>query len=187
MCQWQWPHPIELCHYRSGVAGTGSQQQRRRQQWGNAASEQHLMFAVRPWDPSASRADASHLMPVLTPVRPVQNTSTSVTRHTRRDIYRSGVCTRFRITLREGRKLPPYESLFEKEEYFHSTSHFSRRKNTSTLRVMTPREGRILPIYESLLFEKEEYFHSTSHLQTSKTRTSSGAKLRLGAFYESTE
>ena len=83
MCQWQWPHPIELCHYRSGVAGTGSQQQRRRQQWGNAASEQHLMFAVRPWDPSASRADASHLMPVLTPVRPVQNTSTSVTRSTR--------------------------------------------------------------------------------------------------------
>ena len=54
--------------------------------------------------------------------------------------------------------------LFEKEEYFHSTSHYSsRRKNTSALRVITLREGRILPLYESLLFEQEEYFHSTSH------------------------
>ena len=40
--------------------------------------------------------------------------------------------------------------LFEKEEYFHSTNHYSPRR-------------RILPLYASLLSEKEEYFHSTSH------------------------
>ena len=45
----------------------------------------------------------------------------------------------------------------------------SRRKNTSTLRVITLRGGRILrlceslPLYASLLFEKEEHFHSTIH------------------------
>ena len=92
--------------------------------------------------------------------------------------------------------------LFEREEHFHSTSHSSRRKNTPTLRVITLREGRILPLYESLL-EKEEYSHSTSHysswrkntstlriitrragvfpmeinLLASKTRTSAGARL----------
>ena len=60
-------------------------------------------------------------------------------------------------------------SLFEKEEYFHSTSHCSsRRKNTSTSRVITLRQGRILPLDESLLFEKEEYFHFTSHYSPSK-------------------
>ena len=43
--------------------------------------------------------------------------------------------------------------LFEKEEYSHSTSHYSsRRKNTTTLRI-TLREGRILSLYESLCFK----------------------------------
>ena len=43
----------------------------------------------------------------------------------------------------------------------HFTSHFSRRKNTSTLRV-TLKSYRS-KLYESLLFEREEHFHSTSH------------------------
>ena len=34
---------------------------------------------------------------------------------------------------------------------FHSTSHSSRRKKISTLRVITLRGGRIPPLYESLL------------------------------------
>ena len=74
-----------------------------------------------------------------------------------------------RVTLRGARILPLYESLlFEKEEYFHSTSHYSsREKNTSTSRV-TLREG--------------EYFHSTSHLLASKTRTSMGVRLRPRCF-----
>ena len=73
---------------------------------------------------------------------------------------------RFGITLQAGRSLlygsllyelripPLYESLlFEKEEYFHPASHYSsRRKNTSTLRVITLRGERILPIFESLCF-----------------------------------
>ena len=62
MCCWEWPEPVELCHYRDKPL---------------------LNFAVRPWDPKTSRHDAQHVMPVLTPVRPVQNTSTSVTRSTR--------------------------------------------------------------------------------------------------------
>ena len=76
-----------------------------------------------------------------------------------------------RVTLREGRILPLYESLlFEKEGYFHSTSHYSsRRKNTSTLRVITLREGRILPLYESLLFEGR-ISCSTSYYSSSFTK-----------------
>jgi len=62
MCCWKWPEPVELCHYRNNPM---------------------LDFAVRPWDPTISKHDAQHVMPVLTPVRPVQNTSTSVTKSTR--------------------------------------------------------------------------------------------------------
>ena len=62
MCMWEWPDPVELCHYRDRAS---------------------LQFAVRAWNPTTSIQDASHVMPVLTPVRPVQNTSTSVTRSTR--------------------------------------------------------------------------------------------------------
>ena len=36
---------------------------------------------------------------------------------------------------------------------YSSTSHSSRKKNTPTLRVITLREGRILPLYESLCFK----------------------------------
>ena len=42
-----------------------------------------------------------------------------------------------------------------------STSYFSRRKNTSTLRVITLR-GKNSLLYELLLSEKEEHFHPTS-------------------------
>jgi hypothetical protein len=62
MSTWEWPTPVQLCQYRNADSAS---------------------FAVRAWDPLTSRADRAHVMPVLTPVRPVQNTSTSVTRSTR--------------------------------------------------------------------------------------------------------
>ena len=69
------------------------------------------------------------------------------------------------IDMRASRLEPIHRGsvLLSKQEDLCSTSYYSsRRKNTSTLRVITLREGRILPLYESL-FEKEEHFHSTSH------------------------
>ena len=44
----------------------------------------------------------------------------------------------------------------------HPFSYYSsRRKNTPTLRVITLREGRTLPLYESLLFEKRVPFFTS--------------------------
>ena len=69
------------------------------------------------------------------------------------DLCSTSYC--FRITLREGRILPLYESLLFEKEYPHSTSHYSPLG--------------IPLLYELLLFEKEEYFHSTSHYSSSFT------------------
>ena len=56
-----------------------------------------------------------------------------------------------RVTLHAGKPLLYESLLFEKEEFFHSTSPYSsRRKNTSTLRVITFHAGKPL-LYESVL------------------------------------
>ena len=84
------------------------------------------------------------------------------------------------ITLQAGRSLL-YELLFEKEEYFHSTSHYSsRRKNTSTLQVITLRAGRILPLYESLLL-RATGVSSTSHYFSRRKNTSTLRVITLQA------
>ena len=56
-------------------------------------------------------------------------------------------------------------------EYACSTSYSSRRENTPTLRVITLREERILPLYEALT-ENGEYFHPTSHYSPRRGNTS---------------
>ena len=56
------------------------------------------------------------------------------------------------ITLRERRIFPLYESLLsEKEEYFHSTSHYSSRGELPALRIIIFQARKSL-LYESLLF-----------------------------------
>ena len=80
------------------------------------------------------------------------------------------------ITNLRGTRVTPIHRgsvLLSKQEDLCSTSYYSPLGipllyesllsigNTPALRGITLREGRILPLYESLLFEKEKYFHST--------------------------
>ena len=109
------------------------------------------------------------------------------------------------INLRKGRIPPLYESLFEKEEYSHSTSHelllfratgvsstshSSRRKGTSTLRVITLQARRSL-LYGLLLFElylainNSSTSHSLRRKNTSTLRVVTLREGRILPLYES--
>lgn len=91
--KWTWPKPVFLQH------------------------KQPTTLQVREWDPSTSRRDAAHLMPVLTPAVPAMNTTHTITRSTKLVIMREVVrAEKIVEEIYKGEK--PWSALFERTNFF---------------------------------------------------------------------
>lgn len=97
--QWQWPHPVLL----------------------KQPTNPNLNFPV--WDPRINVADRAHLMPIITPAYPQQNSTYNVS-HSTRTVLVQGFQLGFRITeeILIGRS--NWNLLFEKPNFFARYKHF---------------------------------------------------------------
>jgi len=101
---WEWPHPVFL---------KDSDSQR--------ADIPFLLDLV--WDPRNRMSDRYHLMPIITPAFPEQNSTFNVTKSTRQVItneFREGLDTMIRV--RNGQA--PFSQLFEEINFFSRYKHF---------------------------------------------------------------
>jgi len=66
--EWKWPNPIFLKHRKNGTRSNGS------------------LLSNMAWNPKLHTSDRSHLMPIITPVYPEQNSAYGVTKSSKKII-----------------------------------------------------------------------------------------------------
>ncbi|KAL9912645.1 poly(A) polymerase beta isoform X1 [Glossina fuscipes] len=97
--RWKWPHPVLLKH----------------------PDNVNLRFPV--WDPRVNASDRYHLMPIITPAYPQQNSTFNVSESTKKVIlaeFNRGMATTDEIML--GRAT--WDKLFEAPSFFYKYRHF---------------------------------------------------------------
>ncbi|RZC32736.1 PAP RNA-bind and/or NTP transf 2 domain containing protein, partial [Asbolus verrucosus] len=99
LSQWKWPRPILL----------------------KELSKVNLGFTV--WDPRVNRRDRYHLMPIITPVYPQQNSTFNVT-NSAREIMTEEFKLGFQITSDIILKNQTWDKLFEPPLFFTKYGHF---------------------------------------------------------------
>lgn len=97
--RWKWPNPVLLKH----------------------PENKNLRFSV--WDPRVNAADRYHLMPIITPAYPQQNSTFNVSESTKKVIlneFNRGMSTTDEIMLGRAK----WERLFEAPSFFYTYRHF---------------------------------------------------------------
>lgn len=97
--RWKWPNPVLLKH----------------------PENKNLRFSV--WDPRVNAADRYHLMPIITPAYPQQNSTFNVSESTKKVIlneFNRGMATTDEIMLGRAK----WERLFEAPSFFYTYRHF---------------------------------------------------------------
>lgn len=124
-CEWVWPNPVLL----------------------TALSDDHLGHQV--WDPRTNSADKYHLMPIITPSYPQQNSTFNVTRSTR-----TIICNQFQIAkditdeIMKGTK--SWESFFDKIDFFGLYKFFLVLMVSSQPEWVSLVESKIRTLVQSL-------------------------------------
>lgn len=98
-CKWEWPQPVLL----------------------KQPEESRLGFPV--WDPRVNPADRYHLMPIITPAYPQQNSTYNVTNSTRTvmiEEFKEGLAVTERIYLQKD----DWETLFLPSDFFMKYKHY---------------------------------------------------------------
>lgn len=98
---WEWPKPIML----------------------KKLTESNIDVGLQNWDPRKNPSDCLHLMPIITPCFPHQNSTYNVNKTTR-DIMKSEFQRGRRITEEIMKKSEKWETLFEPNEFFQNYKHF---------------------------------------------------------------
>ncbi|KAL7073287.1 hypothetical protein ACQ4LE_007345 [Meloidogyne hapla] len=103
--QWEWPHPVILKD-------------------ADATPRADMpYFADMIWDPRTRMSDRFHLMPIITPAFPEQNSTFNVTRSTRQVMtneFKEGLSTIIEISKGDA----TWEKLFEEINFFTRYKHF---------------------------------------------------------------
>uniref|UniRef100_A0A1A9UZE6 Poly(A) polymerase n=1 Tax=Glossina austeni TaxID=7395 RepID=A0A1A9UZE6_GLOAU len=97
--RWKWPHPVLLKH----------------------PDNVNLRFPV--WDPRVNASDRYHLMPIITPAYPQQNSTFNVSESTKKVIlaeFNRGMATTDEIMLSRA----TWDKLFEAPSFFYKYRHF---------------------------------------------------------------
>lgn len=97
--RWAWPLPVLLKKMENANLG----------------------FQV--WDPQNKASDRDHLMPIITPVYPQQNSTFNVSLSTKR-VIKMELERGFKITEEIMRNKATWEALFEKPHFFYKYKHF---------------------------------------------------------------
>ena len=99
--KWEWPKPIML----------------------KKLTESNIDVGLQNWDPRKNSSDCLHLMPIITPCFPHQNSTYNVNKTTR-EIMKAEFQRGLKITEEIIKKTKKWEALFEPNEFFQNYKHF---------------------------------------------------------------